>query len=194
MRFYCGKANTINIPSRMELSDIDLGGAVQFRLLVIEPASGQILGSAEGLKPAKSGESPDRQPLLTLRETDLGHELWRIDVDPRVGPVLLVNNTVPGLAAQIRSFPLLQGLVLPHAFRLILRELNAEGEEDGDDLWGDGWRKFLVELGHSTEPEDSDDPDSVDDWIQSAVSAFCEFKDFAARVRIDSSVMESANG
>lgn len=152
--------------------------------MVIEPESGQILGSAEGLRPTKSGESPDRQPLLTLRETNLGPELWRIDVDPRDGPVLSVNNQVLGLAAQIRNIPLLQGLVLPHAFRAILRELSAEGEEEGDDLWGHGWRKFLRELGLPSEPEDRDS-DSLEDWIDSAVEKFCQVKDFVSRVRTE---------
>lgn len=108
---------------------------------------GRILGSAEGLRPAKGGESPDRQPLLPLRETNnLGQELWRIEVDQRNGPVLCVNNAVPGLAAQICGLPLFQGLILPHAFRIILQELSAAGDEVGDDLWGDGWRTFLKEL------------------------------------------------
>jgi hypothetical protein len=193
MRFACGTVGSPNVPSRMELSDVDLGGAIQFRLLVIDRHSGQILGSAEGLRPAKSGDSLDRQPLLPLRETNLGHELWRIIVDARNGPVLCVNNTVPGLAAQIRSIPLLQGLVLPHAFRMILRELSAAGEEEGDDLWGDAWRKFLKEIGVPPEPED-DDPDSVEDWVQSAVATFCELKDFVSRVRIESSTVDTSHG
>lgn len=184
MRFACGNVGRLAIPARMELSDIDLGGAIQFRLLVIASDSGRILGSAEGLRPAKTGESPDRQPLLTLRETNLGHELWRIYVDPRVGPVLCVNNTIAGLAAQIRTVPLLQGLVLPHAFRMILQELSAEGEDEADDLWGNGWRKFLTEIGLPIEPED-DDPETVENWIQSAVVAFCELKDFVSRVRME---------
>jgi hypothetical protein len=172
MRFSCGTVRSLSVAARMELSDIDFGGAIRFRVLVIEPESGQILGSAEGLRPAKSGESPDRQPLLTLRETNLGPELWRIDVDPRDGPVLSVNNLVLGLAAQIRNIPLLQGLVLPH---------------EGDDLWGDGWRKFLRELGLPPEPEDRD-PDSLEDWIDSAVEKFCQAKDFVSRVRTEPSI------
>lgn len=184
MRFPCGTVSSLSIPSRMELSDIDRGGAIQFRLLVIQDGSGQIIGSAEGLRPAKSGDSPDRQPILPLRETHLGNELWRIDVDPRIGPVLSVNNTIPGLAAQMRSMPLVQGLVLPHAFRMILRELGPEGAEEGDDIWGDDWRKFLRQLGVPSEPED-DDPDVIDEWIELAVKSFCNLKEFTARVKME---------
>jgi hypothetical protein len=184
MRFACGKVEMPEVPSRMELSDIDVGGAIQFRLLIIEPESGRILGSAEGLRAAKRGESTDRQPLLPLRETNLGYELWRLDVDPRIGPVLCVNNAVPGLAGQIRNGPLLQGLILPHAFRMILQEMSAAGEDEGDDLWGDDWRKFLKEIGVQVEP-DNHDPDTIDDWVQAAVTTFCELKDFISRVRLE---------
>jgi hypothetical protein len=186
MRFTCGTVSSLTIPARMELSDIDRGGAIQFRLLIIaQDKSGQILGSAEGLRPAKRGEGNDREPILPLRETYLGNELWRIDVDPRIGPVLSVNNAVPGLAAQIRAAPLVQGLVLPHAFRMVLQELGAEGEEEGDDIWGDDWRRFLKQLGVPTEPEDDDDSDSFDAWVELAVEAFCDLKNFASRVRIE---------
>lgn len=40
MRFACGKVEMPEVPSRMELSDIDVGGAIQFRLLIIEPSRG----------------------------------------------------------------------------------------------------------------------------------------------------------
>ncbi len=187
MRFSCGNIANLAVPERMELSDIDRGGAIRFRLLIIEPQSGRILGSAEGLRPARSGESPDRQPLLPLRETNLRGELWRIEVDARTGPVLCVNNTIPALAAQIRSVPLLQGLVLPHAFRMILWELSPTGEEEGDDLWGDDWRKFLRQIGVPSEPED-DDPDSIEEWVDLGVRSFCELKDFVSRIRLVDSV------
>jgi hypothetical protein len=191
MRFACGTVASPNVPARMIMTDIDRGGAIQFRVLIIAPDnSGRILASAEGLRPAKSGEGPDRQPLLPLRETNLGSELWRIDVDHRVGATLLVNNAVPGLAGRIRTSPLIQGLVLPHAFRIILMNLSAEGEEEGDEYWGNDWRKFLKEIGVPTEPED-DDPDTIHMWIETAVEAFCDMKDFASRVRLDTSNSES---
>ena len=121
---------------------------------------------------------------MPLRERDLGNELWRIDVEYRTGPVLLVNNRVSGLAAQVRTTPLLQGLILPHAFRAILQILNPAGESDDDDLWGDNWRRFLEGLGVSTEAEDPDDPESVEEWIETAVSMFCDQKQFADRVKL----------
>ncbi len=183
MRFACGTTKNIKVPDRMILSDIDRGGAVHFRVLVLAPdKSGRILASAERLRPAKKGDGPDRQPLLPLRETDLGTELWKIDIDDRTGPTLLVNNRVPGLAARIRTSPLLHGVILPHAFRTILQNLTAAGEDEEDDLWGTDWRKFLDELGVPTEPDDPNDEDSRDEWVETAVKVFCDLKDFPSRV------------
>ena len=169
----------------MVLSDIDKGGAVRFRVLVIAAdGTGRILAAAEGLRPSTPGDGADRQALLPMRERDIGNELWKIEVDYRTGPVLLVNNSVSGLAAQIRTIPLLQGLILPHAFRAILQNLSPSGESDDDDLWGDNWRRFLTDLGVATEAEDPDDPDSVDEWIESAVRAFSDLKEFAERAKL----------
>jgi hypothetical protein len=192
MRFACGTVARLSIPERMDLTDIDRGGATLFRVLIIaSDKSGQILASAEGLRPAKKGDGRDRQPLLPIRETDLGAELWNIAIDARTGPTLLINNRVPGLAVRIRSWPLLQGAILPHAFRVILQNLSAAGEEEGDGLWGEDWRRFLEELGVATEPDDPDDLDLRDEWIETAVKAFCDLKDFAARVQLGPLVPES---
>lgn len=185
MRFPCGIVNSLSIPERMVLSEIDKGGAVRFRVLVIAAdGSGRILAAADGLRPSTPDDGADRQALLPMRETDIGNELWKIEVDYRTGPILLVSNRVSGLAAQIRTMPLLQGLILPHAFRAILRSLSASGESDEDDLWGDSWRRFLTELGVATEPDDPDDDDSVEEWVELAVTTFSDRKEFAVRVKL----------
>jgi len=185
MRFPCGTVAHIAPTAPMVLSEIDRGGAVQFRVLVIAAdGSGRIIASAERVRPTKSDDGPDRQPLLPLRKTDLGKELWKIDIDPRGGPTLLINNRVPDLAARLPTWPLLQGLILPHAFRAVLQKLGFAGEEEGDDPWGEDWRKFLRDLDLPTEPEDRDDEDAREEWVEAAVRAFCELKDFPARIKI----------
>jgi hypothetical protein len=35
------------------------------------------------------------------------------------------------------------------------------------------------------EPEDSEDQESLEDWIEQAVDAFCAQKNFASRVKLD---------
>lgn len=184
MRFRCGTAEAPRAPKPMMLTEVDRGGAIQFRLLVIAADdSGRILASAEGIRPHQKSDSPDRQPLLTLRETDIGEELWRLDPDTRNGPVLLINSKVPGLAARLRTEPLLQGLIFPHALREVLRGLPAESDAEDDDDWGADWRKFLTELDVSPEPDDPTDEESKEGWVEEAVTRFSSLKRFAELVR-----------
>lgn len=191
MRFPCGTVASLVIPSRLTLTDIDRGGAIQFRLLVVaSDDSGRILASAEGLKPLQKSETPDRQPLLPLRETDIGEELWRIDLNDRNGPWLVINSRVPGLASKLRSEPLIQGLILPHALREVLRNLPSEGEDEGDYDWGDDWRKFLEQLDIPTEADDASDDEALNEWVEDAVDRFSRLKRFAELLRNEGQQLE----
>jgi hypothetical protein len=188
MRFPCGTVWSTAVPPQMELSEIDRGGAVRFRLLVIDSQeSGRIIAAADGLIPKRDRESPDRQPLLPLWEMDLGDQLWKIDVDYRAGPRLLINGTIPGLATKLREQPLFQGLILPHALRMVLSELGHGESDEDDDPWRKDWRTFLNEIDVATEPDDPEDPESVANWIDHVVDVFCAMKNFAGRVRLESS-------
>ncbi len=192
MRFRCGTVGAVNIPSRMQLTEIDRGGAIQFRLLVIaSDGSGRVLASAEGLKPLQDAKSPERQPLLRLRETDIGDQLWRVDLDDRNGPWLVINSRVPGLASQLRSSVLVQGLILPHALRVVLNGMPSEGVEEEDEDWGDDWRKFLEHLDLPTEPEDPTDDDSRLEWVEEAVEKFCSLRRFAELLRGEPQVADN---
>jgi hypothetical protein len=184
MRFPCGTVGSLSIPPSMELSDIDRGGAVRFRLLVIDSdQSGRIVAVADKLRPMLDRDSPDRQSLLLLRETNLGDQLWKIEVDYHDGPTLLINGTIPGLASRIRQEALLQGLIFPHALRIILRELGRVGADEEDDIWRRDWRTFLQSLDVPVDPDDGSDPESVEDWVEQAVEVFCAQKNFSARTR-----------
>lgn len=191
MRFRCGTVDKLAVPKPMVLTDIDRGGAIRFRLLVIAPdESGRILASAEGLKPLQKSDTPDREPLLGLRETDIGEELWRVDLDDRNGPLLVINSRVPSLATQLRTQSLIQGLILPHALREVLRNLPPEGEEDDDHDWGGNWRKFLAELEVSVEPEDPNDDEAREEWVQEAIERFTSLKRFAEVLRSEGTSTE----
>jgi len=195
MRFPCGIVGDISVPSPMTLTEIDRGGAIQFRLLVIAADnSGKILASAEGLRPLQKSDSPDRQPLLPLRETDIGEELWRIDLDDRNGPWLVVNSRVPSLASRLRSETIVQGLILPHALREVLRGLPSEGEDESDNDWGDNWRKFLEQLDVPVEPEDPADEESRHEWIEEAVEKFSRLRRFAELLRSEGMQSEAIHG
>lgn len=195
MRFACGTVNDMIVPAKMELSEIDRGGAVQFRVLVISTKDpGRILAAADGIRPRQNSESPDRQPLLRLREADLGDQLWRVDLHDRNGPWLVINSRVPTLASQLRSSAMIQGLILPHAMRIVLGSLPMEGSEEGDEDWGNDWRKFLSSMDISAEPDEPGDDESKLEWIEEAVSRFCEIKRFATVVRNEPFSSDQHNG
>jgi hypothetical protein len=186
VRFPCGSVGSLVVPSSMELSEIDRGGAVRFRLLVIDSSqTGRIIAAADGVRPVRDRDSPDRQALLPLRETDLGDELWRVEVEYHTGPTLLINSTIPGLASKLREHALLQGLVFPHALRMILRELGSGHADEDEDIWRKDWLAFLDGMDIPNEPDDPDDPELVDEWIEHAVEAFCAQKSFAGRARLE---------
>ncbi len=186
MRFQCGTVASIKVPDNMVLSEIDRGGAVRFRLLVIDAdRSGRIIAMADGLRPLRDRDSPDRQSLLPVRETDLGDQMWKIDVDYRTGPTLLINGSIPGLASTLREHALIQGLLLPHALRMILAELGRSSADEEDDIWRKDWRTFLRALDVPDEPDDPDDPESVEEWIEHAVGVFCSQKNFARRIKLE---------
>jgi hypothetical protein len=94
----------------------------------------------------------------------------------------------------LRSSTLVQGLILPHALRAVLDGLPPEGAEDGDEEWGDDWRKFLGQLDMQVEPDDPSDDESRHDWIEEAVERFCNLRKFAELLRGDSSSTEQENG
>jgi hypothetical protein len=91
------------------------------------------------------------------------------------------------LASRLREQPLLQGLVFPHAFRMILAELGRGHGEEDDDIWRKDWRTFLQALDLPVEPDDPDDPESLEDWIEQAVDVFSAQKNFAHRAKLDGS-------
>ena len=111
----------------------------------------------------------------------------KIDVDYRTGPTLLINGTIPGLASKLREQSLLQGLVFPHALRMVLSDLGRGDTDEEDDLWRKDWRTLLHEWDVPAEPDDPDDPESVENWIEHAVEVFCAQKNFAGRLKLDGS-------
>jgi hypothetical protein len=181
MRFSLGTVGQLRIPESLILSDIDKGGAIQFRLFVVATdGSGRIIAAAHGVRPRQQNEDPESKPLLPLQISDTGEQLWKVEVNRLSGATLIVNSRVPDIQMQLRSSPFVQGLILPHALRAVLRELTSENAE-GED-WVRDWRAFLESIGVASEPED-DDPDSQDLWIEEAVERFCEAKRFVELVR-----------
>jgi hypothetical protein len=189
MRFAIGTVGTIHVPDDTLLSDLDAGTSILFRVKVIDEGKDPcpIVASANQLRPLEENEEQDdRRAILPVRETaDLGEALWDIEILSDAGPELLINNTIPGLLERLRTDPLAQGFILPHALKSILEYIFLKGEVD-DEQWVESWREFAGEISGSAPPEPDeilDDDEEVKDFVNKCLRAFCERQQFRTMAR-----------
>ena len=153
-----------------------------FRVFVVEPESGKLLGLADKIRPIQPADS--LVPLLEDDGTKLGREIWRVEFEGDEGPVLLVNNNVPNIGDITRSDKAFRSLVMPQVLRQVLRQIvfvNEDKPDDDEGGWSADWFNFVDGLG-VTRPdlnwgEIESDPAQVEqaqEWIDEAVMAFAE--------------------
>jgi hypothetical protein len=131
MRFDCGTVAQPELPQDRRLTDLDQGGSVRFRVLVIDPVADPSRIVASGKVSASDPDNQNVHSILRLVETpSLGELLWKLDLDDEALPELLINSGVPGFKAKLQKDPLVQGLVLPAVVREILTKvLESDTEE-----------------------------------------------------------------
>src|SRR5262249_21262943 len=152
-----------------------------FRLKIVDGSkgTGQILGSAERLRPAGADDDSGRRSIFPILEQHLGDEVWRVILSD-AGPVLALNYRIPGFKHRILENPLVQGIILPAAFRIVLERLIADpvADDEDEDDWRTLWLRFLKER-----LSIDDDPSEIrvedrEDWIDAAVQKFCHTHGF----------------
>jgi hypothetical protein len=197
MRFDCGTVGSKSIPDVLTLNEIDQSGGVLFRIKVIDRDGdqGKILASADRVRPSVEGEHIGRRSIFPVEYRDLGQEIWRVEVDDDAGPSLLLNSKVPALMTRIHDNPLVAGALLPAAFRIVLLHLAynpAEEDEDGTG-WKAEWKRFCVEgLDFDDDPDDLEDDEARDAWVEQAVGKYCESRSFVDKSK--QMVMEHGHG
>src|SRR5580658_6391981 len=114
MRFAFGTVGLPESPTDTLIREVD-EGRVLFRVKIVDEAggTGKILASVNELSPRGQEDDNSRKSLLPIRQTDLGEELWQLDIRRDKGPELCVTNRVPGLADRVPTDPLVQGMILP---------------------------------------------------------------------------------
>ena len=144
-----------------------------FRVVVVDGATGKLLGSAMHVAPRLPQDS-----LIHLQEEDgLGEEVWRIEYDDLdEPPVLLVNRSIPGASDIVRNDAAFRALVMPEVLRAILtRILLVERREDDSDEGG-AWRDWLQfarsHLPGRDIPSGEENTGDAVAWIDEAVRAF----------------------
>jgi len=157
--------------------------SLQFRVKVVEPGTGKLLALGDRFN-AGEAEHGGRQPLLTVRERDLGPEPWRTEFEDDAA-VLVLNERVPDAIGRLKTDPLFQALILPAAFRQILLTVWAsrrdEADEPAEDDWCSLWLRFVRNLLDGELP-DWEQEQETREWIDEACRAFASRHDFMSAV------------
>lgn len=185
MRFSFGTIGEMRAPVTTRLDELDAGGRILFRVKVVDEraAVGRLLAEVSAIAPRDEDDEAGRKPLLPLRHEDLEQELWKLVVTDAGGPELLVNNRIPGLADQLKSSALLQGLVIPAALRIVASFLFSSEEQE----WAGEWRAFMEDLHGEAIEWDSLEASGEEDrnpFIENMIRKFATKHAFADRVRL----------
>jgi len=186
MRFDCGTVAEPAVPETLVLEDIDPAAPVLFRLKVVDcdEHPGRLLGAANRLRPNVDDSPDSRSSLFPIERRELHSEIWKVDMSD--GPTLLLNYNIPNFTAMIQKDPLIQGLLLPAALRIVLEAIVQDPtlEEDEDDTWKARWLRFCrEELNLGDDPAECEDDDAKRTWVDDAVRAFCKSYNFIGAIR-----------
>ena len=149
------------------------------------PGSGKILGSADRIRPTGNENEEGKRSIFPIRETDLGPEVWRVTIDDS-GPWLLLNYRIPSFKHRILENPMLRGVMLPAAMRIVLEHLVKDHVfEDGDEEdWRALWLRYLREaFGIDDDLDEMHTEADRQEWVDTAVRKFCEAHDFVEIIR-----------
>ncbi len=185
MRVSFGTVGALSAPADTRLTEIDSGGALLFRVVVVDESGevGKILAVANSIRPIdESDEQDDQKAILPLRLRDIGEAVWQLDMVGAERPELVINNRIPFLADRLKSDPLLQGTIIPHAMAAVIRAAMAE-DADEELPWVQDWRKFAAGLLGEELPEDHEQED-LEDRIDSAVEKFSNRMKFATKASV----------
>jgi hypothetical protein len=184
MRFDFGTVGAQTIPDVLVLDEVDRSGTVLFRIKVVEAEGdrGRILGSAERIPPTSEDAEQNRRSLFPVVYRSLDEEVWKVDIDYGGRPTLILNREIPGIGHRLKEDPFLQGFLFPAAFRIVMEAIARDQDEDDDDEpgWRTEWLQFCRDsLGIHDVPPASD----AEEWIDHAVSRFCNEYGFMKRIR-----------
>lgn len=170
-----GMVGQNKIPHSANLSDIDSGKPLGFRLIIYDPESNKIQASCERIRARRETEEAGEEPLLPVEPAPLGEHLWHLNREQGVEPVLYVNNNPELDLLNIfkgHGDPLYRALVIPEALKQALVHMY----HSGSDLeWVKPWNKWVESLGQpSTNEIDVETPDDVEEWAKKCVDIFLQ--------------------
>lgn len=186
MRFPFGTVGNPATPdtAREILSEFDGVEGILFRLKVTQPGERPVLlGVADRVSSGQPDERVDRDPLLPVVPSNLGDELWRIDLTDE--PRLLVNRSAVSDWRQLAASPIFVALIYPAVLRQILETViinNQHRDVDDDYDWQSRWLKFAILLpGVDRQLPERQDESAARMWIDDAVVAFAHRLELAKK-------------
>ena len=183
IRFPFGTIGELTVPAQnqRQLKNFTAPEGALFRIKVTDTTSGLILAEADRIRPGNENEFGGNKSLLPVEPADLDRECWRISFEEETGPVFLINQEFPNWQEESKS-PRFRALVYPAVLREILARIlwiENSNDMDDDEYWMSPWLRFAAKTLRADRPPDvgdRNDPTTVreiDNWIDSAVSAFC---------------------
>jgi hypothetical protein len=199
MRFAFGTVAERRDPKDLRLMEITPRPLPKFRLKVVDQRKryGLLLGVSDKLIPLRPQEElSNRQSLLPVDFTDLGDQVWRLDLSD--WPVLELNQRIDAIAEVARSGDSFLALVYPEIVRRILTEILFEhGLTDpgfDDSEWTSLWLRYVCALPGVGEPPDdvSEQARTLrEEWVEEAVQAFCRARH--ARRRFEAEIQKGSD-
>ena len=178
-RFDFGKASNLTPPEDRRLTELDLSGSIQFRVLIVDDSGKNGLLLASGTKfNAKSDDDNDKSSILSVKSVPLGQIPWKMQMENGEPPILLLNNSIPNSIDKMRNDQVFQSLILPAAFREILTFFlwNEDNHSDQAKKWSAFTNDFA-------EPKPTtQDPSELLAWVDDVVSEFAKRFDLSDRL------------
>ncbi len=179
-RFPCGTVSVHKFPRGRILEGLDSNALVRFRVKVVDK-KGRIVAVADNIIPRRTEEeAAEKLYLLPVDFVDLGHAIWRLDLESD-WPTLQLNKNIEDIREVARSDNSFLALVFPEVvrqifYKIIVEEDHTDSETEPDD-WMSGWLKYAVDLLGKKQMPRSGQSEPIKQeklkWIDDAVEAFC---------------------
>jgi len=181
-RFAFGTVSRLVPPPDRVLSELDSKAMVMFRVKVVDTKdTGRILAVAEKIVPRREEDEPaDKICILPVDFVDLGHLVWRLDLEGD-WPILQLNRKIEDIREIARTDSFFLSLVYPEVVSQILHKIvvvedHTDPTSDPED-WMSQWLKFTrSELGVMNIPPSGESEPVIQEklkWVEDATEAFC---------------------
>lgn len=181
LRFDFGKFENLIQPNDTDISELKkVSDKIFFRIKIVDETEeeGLLLGYADIYNIGDDDAPKGKESILPVNAVKMEtNEIWRMNFNASDSiPILEINNAIEGIREIAKGDRIFIGLVYPAAVRQIFEHIAFELKdfEIEGDTWNSKWMKFsYLILGVSNIPNNSDDEQECEEWIDAVVKAFC---------------------